>query len=388
MMKWEVNSKRYYRVGVLDNPNHEIAELEAPLREFKKVFDDREAAYTRIRPWYENNYRRWELTPWSSTRVRHWIQDFAVAHAQQDLRRATMVQTSVIDYANYALANPPWPKGTMPDGENYPASWIWLSLGMTMGASLPRIRKYRDLPKDSIIKFYPSAAANAAHPQGSTPSHRLLSHLPTWRASHTISGNHTIDHTKRNWVAAANASFSLYGIHHNYPYPGEWADAIWNALTWIEQFRAIPANEELWAPWNFVSPPYTGFTNWRQVQPNGLEGEYGDKQRIACFEQAFHPSPEVTVTHPATRLPHTTPNNALAAPFVPATRSRKKSPFLRHHYYTIAEVADNGWIIDPNPKDGTVDAFDIDGKHLYTVSLKCRAGMLTIYHSTVGCVWR
>jgi hypothetical protein len=150
-------------------------------------------------------------------------------------------------------------------------------------------------------------------------------------------------------------------VHHS------WLQAAFATLNEIRAYRQFNNGANVWANWNFKIPEYVSDDRWVQWRMHhGWTIFTGDRD---SFVYGFYPSPPRYIPPSLSAAPVFTPGPIPARVF----GSERRSSFLQHEYFTIASVADNGWVVDPNTNDGTVDVYDLQGKQtiVYVPSNRC-----------------
>ncbi|KAI4603528.1 hypothetical protein KJ359_003342 [Pestalotiopsis sp. 9143b] len=290
---------------VLD-PIIEIPELFGPLKQLKERFREREQQYETARPWYKSEYAQWQISPWSWSTARMMIENFAAYHAQQNFYKCVSTAENLLWYVDMAEDRDQVVNNQIESWA--PSYWIFRYIGWLMLASLPDKKEPAINPSITDRLHGPSQVTLNAPLSTQVLAHREeLSYIPRpmWHMPR-------LQVDLPEWQGAPPLQYSEtireeVIVAAQVPYHDDWAAAAYAIFREIRDFRGKNPDKQKWAPWSFKIPPYRREPNWRII-----------------------------------------------------ARSRKKSPFLKHKYFTVADAADNGWIQDPNPEDATTDVFDLE----------------------------
>lgn len=139
------------------------------------------------------------------------------------------------------------------------------------------------------------------------------------------------------------------------PVHNDWLEATLNTLQEIRAYRTANHSPALWANWNFRIPDYVRSDSWVHWAVSLNTWVFYDAN-TSNFQEGFNPSPRGVNPAPTSAGPIPMPGP------IPMVEDCKRSAFLKYKYFTIASVVDNGWIVDPNSDDSTVDVYDLKGK--------------------------
>lgn len=349
------------------------------------------------------------------------IEDFAVYHAQQNFYKCVQTAELLLWYADKAQDRDQVVNNQVQSWA--PSYWIFRYIGWLMLASLPD-KKEPEIKESTTERLHgPSQAAIKAPLSAQVPGLReKLSNVPRKMVHEGRS-----EAALPEWQGAPPLQYSEQIRQEvisdsQVPYHDDWAIAAYTTYHEILDFRGKNPGKEEWATWNFKIPPYRRDPNWRIIgeqipvllstrpglsyestnsptwcyyrttqtkfsTKEPLESHTFSSQRQLLtsiivvngkgvpfrrsprvWDQGFFPSPKLSALKlppfdlEAQRPVKNTYNWSKSKFY--AARSRKKSPFLKHKYFTVANAADNGWIVDPNPEDTTTDVFDLEGELL------------------------
>lgn len=356
------SSNRAFKLLTIE-PMPVVKELQPTLNDVRDRLLKRDETYQNIRPWHLVEHKRWELTPWSWSAAREVINNFTMYHTRREFRQAaesaaTLYAASIMaqnrDHLNSG--------GTLPLAPTY---WIFTIIALLMYAALPLASEPgQHVPWDIRLQ-HPTQHAKNSHPVKSAHMLQGKSHLDCQRVSRhprrpltftaNIPGNFLPINSPSDWLVKIDEQFHFWKMRQD-PVHNSWLQAAYMTFQEIKTSRASSSSPELWANWHFRIPVYFSDPRWVQWHSQAV-GWQVFAGAIDDFSAGFCPSPLVECTpQPPAIIPTPGP--------MPMTARRKRSPFLRHRYYTIAYVADRIWIVDPNTDDSTVDVYDYEGRTL------------------------
>ncbi|KAI0127640.1 hypothetical protein BJ170DRAFT_381277 [Xylariales sp. AK1849] len=332
----------------------EIDEYKPFLQQSCDAFDQREDLYRRVRPWHDKEYAIWQVSPWSWTTARLQIELFRWYHSKEKYREAMKciyrlrAVLSLMTHLDKKLSEAKRPYS--------PTYWIFNIIYYLMLGSLPI--QYLQETGASYIKrtCSPSQSALNAHPQKSLQQWQSLYSLPNIEllleyspsipkcGPPTIKGQRVLD--RCDFVDSARDLLDDWEVK-GVPAPREWVVAAWHTIQDLYSQRGkVPSHA--FARFDFRIPTYK--PGWVTRKSGVHVDAFPDDSRFAAWTsplvmlEAYRPSPKKGGS---------------------ASRSKATSSWIASAdtqevtlYLTIAEVADNGWVVESN-EDGSIDVYDI-----------------------------
>ncbi|KAK7926596.1 hypothetical protein PG985_003594 [Apiospora marii] len=213
------------------------------------------------RPWWQEQYRKWSLSPWSHVEARRWISQFCEAHARRDLIQCTKLVWAMIDRDGVDQFDDPTFKAT--DG---PAINLWRAIAGLMMASMPVLAgqaNYRKKAKEYWL--WPSISASLKWTQP----------LTFHPATHMGWGD-AFEHAAGPWLhpkAGLNLFWTRFApMAMAYPIPHVWLEACYNAFRKLSAHHAGVTDPNQWSDFDFKVPAYDD--RWASVISTGVDVNY------------------------------------------------------------------------------------------------------------------
>lgn len=318
-----------------------------------------------VRPWWEAEYTKWSLSPWSQVNARRWILEFREAHTKRDLPRCTLLLGNMISWIGQLQFEAGF------DPRVGPVINLWGCIASLMMASIPIMAGEAGWKGPPLSYWmHPSVSASTRwtepltlHPMTldmfqkknevrpgpwSDPEGGLVAF---WNRFCPMGMMWDIPHA---WLDACYDTYQQLWVHH-YTIRSPWH--------WGEFDFEIPEYDDSWArisnnPYNvnFYNIPIYQWT--RSYAPAGYDRDF------------YLPSPPSTPPPPwgtpgsRARQPRRTPS---------PSHPRRRSLYPVH--FSTGEVGNNMddedfWVIESDGNDG-YDIFSIRGKFPPHVLLSC-----------------
>jgi hypothetical protein len=105
--------------GLLD-VKYVVGEMRPGLQALCSELERRQQLWNSLRPWYQTEFARWKVTPYSNTTFRHYLEKYQQARARGDEYIAQRAVISIIDFDRIRA-------GTL-----HAADWYWVVVAILM----------------------------------------------------------------------------------------------------------------------------------------------------------------------------------------------------------------------------------------------------------------
>ncbi|KAK8043138.1 hypothetical protein PG994_013621 [Apiospora phragmitis] len=214
----------------------------------------------KTRPWWEEQYAKWSISPWSQVNARRWISEFREAHARRDLRQCTHLIWKMVDYIgpdNFA-------KGF--DPSMGPTKNLWGCIAALMMASIPIVAGAQGWmgPRPDIWA-HPSVSAGIRWTKPLTIHPVVIDSYVKKHEHYAATWKHPKEGLTHFW-----ARFCPMGMA--YALPHGWLEACYNAFQklWVHHHTA--KTEWHWADFDFQVPQYDD--KWAVITLHGVNVNY------------------------------------------------------------------------------------------------------------------
>ncbi|KAK8052303.1 hypothetical protein PG993_003688 [Apiospora rasikravindrae] len=188
------------------------------------------------RPWWEEQYRKWSLSPWSEVCAREWIAQFREAHARRDLLECTKLIWKMINdigesrypngfdpvlgptmhlwgcIASLMMASIPVMAGEV--SWKGPRPNIWMHPSMSAAVQWTKPLTLHPMVLDSYVKSNDTKPGPWTHPSEGLSAF--------WTRFCPMGTAYAIPH---GWLLACYNTFqTLWANHHTAKVQGQWAD--------------------------------------------------------------------------------------------------------------------------------------------------------------------
>ncbi|KAI1864107.1 uncharacterized protein JN550_009127 [Neoarthrinium moseri] len=324
-----------YRSGKTDldwsrDDMHEI------LERVRDRFMARELRYREIRPWYAEEYAKWQSSPWSRTNARNMILAFRHYHAERDITNVHRCLT--------------WFDGDPLLKKSVGAGWIFEFIYYIMMGSITD----QPVPAEPEIDYKrwhnPSQAAIQAHSAGSIPTMKNDNPIRRVFIQDGAAARPAIPPVYPTYGLTLAIRNLLNTYEAKYPTSKEWVYAAYRA--WKDLVISRRQNKTDWADFTFEVPEYASINMVIKDQddlvipdPDTVYRAYNPDTDGTLGLEVFQPSPGPRTSggFSATRRTATKPLELLNTPT---------------KYFTVSQAADRRWVLE-DCDDGSVDIYDI-----------------------------
>jgi hypothetical protein len=334
-----------------------------------------------IRPWADEEYEKWQRTPWCHTNIRVLIAQFCSTHARRDIRGvAKLIKEMLfqVDVARDIDGFDPLPADltTSIRGSSDRASFfaVYHVLVILMDAAMPNWTAPGINGGNRDRWYFPTAQAQAAHPFESARTFQednSGTKLPAFFLDGEVPVAIPFVRKGRNLAQQLTIAWSVLEEYElrNIPIARAWRDSFTSCMTSLMAQVSEPGGSDKWPDFEFKIPDYDPAGVWGIKVMPGSQITDGSNARYwplasdndLSFTEVFIPSPIL-------------PPPARTKGAMGGTRF-DRSTVAPAPRFNIAAVADWGWIVDPN-EDGTIDVYDIRGRTMTIYYL--RSSWLTV----------
>ncbi|KAH8681754.1 hypothetical protein BX600DRAFT_491920 [Xylariales sp. PMI_506] len=362
---WETLNGRYFgarRMRIQENT------LDALRNGYSKVlnyWNARRSWWHYRRPWFNDEYRRWALTPWSWTQAREMIGKFRDAHAKRDLKECLTQAREILQLERSY-------HDTKDNAADNPIVWVFVAIGTMMLASIPILEE--DIVTSGTAKqseLFPNSWAVSPHaPQEMQPLVVQVRHTRMLQPPHrTLRSAWSHPKDKINDFATI---FFLGAQKH--PLPRAWLQAVMDAGRSLWDRHHLSSRPDEWLPFEFDIPLYD--VEWAIAAQSSYLHNLLPIYDIISQGQGPTSAAGRFVSPPGSPygLPiDLLPDSTVSPGYFYKTRWRSNRNHISDHrnqtqpltkYYTISEVGNyiadenHTWVVEPDGEYG-LDVFDI-----------------------------
>ncbi|KAK7955715.1 uncharacterized protein PG986_004937 [Apiospora aurea] len=316
-----------------------VPEMSTHYRKFQRQWQWLSTWNQVTRPWWEEQYQKWSLSPWSVVSAREWIAQFREAHIRRELPECTMLVWKMIN----AIGEDKYSKGF--DPLLGPTMNLWASIASLMMASIPVMPGAYDRkgPRPDIWWYPNSFVKQDEHKPGpwTYPSDGLINF---WARFCPMGVTYAVPHS---WLLACYNTFQkLWVHHHTTKTQGQWADFDFQIPEYDDNWAMITDGSEVNV--NYYNLPVC---NWMSHHaPTGTEAAF------------YVPSPPASPESNITGVRVSQDGSSTVARRTRASARGRRKPLYPLHFST-GEVGNNMndddfWVIETDG-DGGYDIFSI-----------------------------
>ncbi|KAK7996473.1 hypothetical protein PG989_004513 [Apiospora arundinis] len=244
----------------LTNTMNVAPEVRPKYESFRQAWNKLTAWNNSVRPWWEEQYLKWSLSPWSQIGARKWILEFREAHARRDLMQCTKLVWNMINY----MGKDKFEAGF--DPVVGPSMNLWYCIASLMMASIPVLQGemgYKGPPMNVLA--HPSISATlrwteplTVHPITLESFRMKQEHSPgPWK------------HPKEG-LSAFWDRFCPMGMCYDIPHV--WLEACYNTFQKLWVHHQTTKSNQHWAEFDFDIPPYDD--NWAFISEHSINVNY------------------------------------------------------------------------------------------------------------------